>query len=267
MNLQQIGDATSNTIYNRIFPMCCRTYKRYKLLGIIEGTRLSLAIYLKYPVRVSIPGVLHPIEIRAGTTDIKVFDQIFVDEDYNFPISIKPKLIIDGGANVGYASVYFANRFKEAHIIAIEPEKSNINLLKKNTCYYPNIEVIESAIWDENVYLKIKDVGLGEWAFMVERSKPDEPNSFRAITIQKLLAKSGYQKIDILKLDVEGSEKEIFSRNYEEWLGKVCFMVIELHDKMKVGCSNVFYSAIKNYNFKKSQRGVNIILERPKIKS
>lgn len=242
-----------------------RSYNIYKILGMVEGTRLILALFFKHQVQVSIPGILHPIKIRAKTSDINVFEQIFVSEDYNFPTSIKPELIIDAGANVGYASVFFANKFRDAHIIAVEPEKSNIELLIENTSYYPNIEVIESAIWDENTYLKIKDVGLDKWGFMVEKAQPDDPISFRAITIQELLAKSGYEKIDILKLDIEGSEKEIFSRNYDEWLGKVYILIIELHDRMKPGCSNVFYSAIKNYNFKKTQKGENIILEYPMI--
>ena len=217
-------------------------YKSYKLLGFTEGTRFFLASFSKnskkmkgHQVKISILGILHPIKIRMGTSDYDVFKQIFVNEEYNFPIHLNPKLIIDGGANVGYASIYFANKFNDATIFAVEPEKSNIDLLRENTYYYPNIKIIESAIWDENTTLKIKDVGFGEWAFMVEKAHPEDPNSFKAITIQKLLEESGYNKIDILKLDIEGSEKEIFLKNYEEWLGKVCILVIELHDRMKPG--------------------------------
>lgn len=238
----------------------------YKRLGIIEGNNLIFALFFKNTVKINVPGILNPIKVRAGTSDVSVFGQIFVDEEYNFPISIKPELIIDGGANVGYASIYFANKFRDAHIIAVEPEKSNIEILKENTSYYPNIEVIESAIWDDNTYLKIKDIGLGNWGFVVEKTRPNEPESFKAITIQKLLTESGYEKIDILKLDIEGSEKEVFSNMYEEWLCKVSILIIELHDKIKPGCSNAFYSAIKPYNFKKFQKGENIILENPKYR-
>lgn len=237
------------------------TYNMYKKLGIIEGTSLLFAFLLKHPVRVNVPGILHPIKIRAGTSDISVFGQIFVDEEYSFPTDIRPELIIDGGANVGYASIFFANKYKNAHIIAVEPEKSNIELLKENTSYYPNIEIIESAIWNENTYLKVKDIGLGNWGFIVEKTKLSDIGAFKAITIQTLLEESGYEKIDILKLDIEGSEKEIFTNNYEDWLDKVSILIIELHDQMKSGCSNAFYSAIKNYSFKKTQRGENVVLE------
>lgn len=234
----------------------------YKKLGVTEGTNLILALFLKRSVQINVPGILYPIKIRAWTSDTSVFGQIFVDEEYNFPTYIKPKLIIDGGANVGYASIYFANKYKGAYIIAVEPEKSNIEVLKENTSHYPNIEVVESAIWDENTYLKIKDIGLGNWGFIVEKSTQEESGSFKAITIEKLLTGSSFKKIDILKLDIEGSEKELFSNNYEKWLSKVNILIIELHDKMKPGCSESFYSAIKHYDFKKVQRGENIILEK-----
>lgn len=249
-------------IFNIICSMILRSYYLYNALGILEGTRLIFSLFFKHTVTVNVPELSYPIKIRTKTTDINVFEQIFVRQEYNFPIDIKPKLIIDGGANVGYASIFFANKFQEAQIIAVEPEKSNFEILTENISYYPNIKIIESAIWDEDTYLKIKDVGLGKWGFMVEKAQSDESNSFKAVTIQTLLADSGYEKIDILKLDIEGSEKEIFSRNYDEWLGKVRILAIELHDRMKPGCSNAFYSATRNYNFKETQKGENIILER-----
>jgi len=63
-----------------------------------------------------------------------------------------------------------------------------------------------------------------------------------------------------LKLDIEGAGKELFTSNYEEWLDKVNIMVIELHDRMKPGCSDAFYSTIKKYNFREVQKGGLIIL-------
>lgn len=46
-------------------------------------------------------------------------------------MGIKPKLIIDGGANVGYASVWFANKFPKAKIFAVESEDENLKNPKK----------------------------------------------------------------------------------------------------------------------------------------
>jgi FkbM family methyltransferase len=203
-----------------------------------------------------------PLIIRENTTDMAVFEQIFVKKDYGFPIDFKPKFIIDGGANVGYASLFFTDRFPEAEIIAIEPETDNFQTLEKNTAQYKQIKCVKAGIWHQKGFLKINDIGLGAWGFMTEEVSGDTANSLPTVTIGDLLKNSKYHEIDILKLDVEGAEKEIFSSNYESWLGHVKVLIIELHERMKEGCNEAFFSAVKKYPFTRSQSGENIILTR-----
>jgi FkbM family methyltransferase len=72
-----------------------------------------------------------------------------------------PPVIIDAGANVGLCAVFYANRFPDARIIAIEPEPSNYEMLKKNTAPYPNITTVHAALWKENGPLRLFDTGEG----------------------------------------------------------------------------------------------------------
>jgi FkbM family methyltransferase len=216
-------------------------------------------------VRVKISYIKKPLQIRVYTDDVLVFWQIFINKEYDFAIKTKPKIIIDGGAYTGFSTVFFANKFPEAKIIALEPEWSNFQLLEKNTSDYCRIELCNTAIWNKNSSLKIKDIRQAKSAFMVEEGSFDEQGSFRALTIGEILRNSGFDEIDILKLDIEGAEKEVFSHNYEEWLNKVNILIIELHDRMKEGCSEAFFSAIKKYNFNKTFKGENIVLIKPNI--
>ncbi len=216
-------------------------------------------------VKIKIPNIKRCLQLRAQTSDIPTFLQIFKDKDYDILMNINPKLIIDGGANVGYASVFFANKFPKAKIIAVEPEESNFQILKENTASYQNIELIKSGIWNKDTYLKVKDIGLGRWGMTVEEVNSKEPGSFKAVTIGQLLKCSGNKEIDILKLDIEGAEKEVFLDTYEEWLSKVNLLIIELHDRIKPGCSETFYSAIRKYHFNQTQKGENIILTKVDI--
>jgi hypothetical protein len=62
-------------------------------------------------------------------------------------------------------------------------------------------------------------------------------------------------RIDILKLDIEGAELEIFSGPCE-WLSKVAILLIELHDRVAPGCSLTFYSALARYDFTEIKRGL-----------
>jgi hypothetical protein len=68
--------------------------------------------------------------------------------------------------------------------------------------------------------------------------------------------------IDVLKLDIESSEKELFSQNFEPWLAKTKMIIIELHDSMKAGCAKQFFEAVNKVfpNYDLSIKGENVIL-------
>ena len=139
-------------------------------------------------------------------------------------------------------------------IVAVEPEKSNFSILEKNTSPYQNVRRINAGIWNTKTFPKIKDSGVGHYGFISEEVDSEEDNSVEAITINDILKEYNSQEIDILKLDTEGAEKNIFSDNFEDWLGKIKLIIIELHDFNREGCTETFYSAINNYNFTEIKR-------------
>ncbi len=210
------------------------------------------------------PKIKTPIHIRMNTSDVPTFSQIFIHKEYDFPINFQPKLIIDAGANVGYAAIWFANQFPNSQIIAVEPEKSNFDLLKINTSKYKNIKLVNAAIWSKQTNLKLVKSHFpwsGHWDFQIKETKHQNQNSLKAVTIGDILKQTSRQTIDILKIDIEGSEKEIFSNhNSQSWLEKTKMIIIELHDRYQPGCSKIFYNAVKPFHFKKSTNGENIIL-------
>lgn len=242
---------------------CNKSIRYIQRFGLISGTNiiisLLIALFRKGLITISLPGLKNPIKMRSHTSDILVFNQIFLDGNYGLSINIKPKLIIDGGAYIGCSTLYFANKFPEAKIIAVEPHPSNFVLLKENTVNYQNIKLINSGIWNKNALLKIRDAGRGYWEAMVEEVASIQEGSFESVTIGELLKNSGYERIDILKLDIEGSEKEIFSDKYEDWLSKVNIIIMELHDRFRPGCSEAVYSALNKYNFNNYIKGDNTI--------
>ena len=74
-----------------------------------------------------------------------------------------PPVIIDAGANVGLSAVFYANRFPNARIIAIEPEPSNYEMLKRNVVPYSNVTPVQAALWKENGPLRLFDTGGREY--------------------------------------------------------------------------------------------------------
>lgn len=233
--------------------------KYIKLLGIPQGLYIRLMFGIKKTGLIRIKLKENAIFARAGTTDPYGFSQIFICEEYKLPLKLRPKLIIDCGANAGYASYYFSEKYPKAKIIAIEPEESNFKILKKNLANKKNIQLIKSAIWSKDTHLRIRNPDSQKWSFQVEEINNMEKNSLKSITINDILNNSNHTEIDILKLDIEGAEKQIFSKNFKPWLSKTKVIIIEFHERYSPGCKKVVYDKIKNYNFKSFHIGENTI--------
>jgi len=191
-----------------------------------------------------------------------------VSNEYDFLVETQPRVIIDAGANIGLASIYFANRYPEAKIIAIEPEKSSFELLKENVAPYANIFPLQAALWHKNEEIDLVDPGRGKWGFTTQNKEseknPSEPlqdaicHTVKAITVDRLMDEYALDRINILKIDIEGAEKEVFSST-ASWIDKVDSIVIELHDFIRPGCHDSFYQGAKGFDHEWLQ-GENVIL-------
>jgi FkbM family methyltransferase len=208
--------------------------------------------------------LMHHVLFRYNSSDINVFSQIFVSDEYRtLAVSQDIKLIIDCGANVGYSSAYFLSRFPEAHIIAVEPDRSNYEILNQNlSAYGDRVTTICSAVWSRNVGLKVHIGKVGEkreWATKVRECIEGEEADLHAMDIATLLNRSNHDRIDILKVDIEGSERIVFSQNFESWINKVGTLVIELHGNE---CREIFYRALSSGSFRLSHSGELTIAQR-----
>lgn len=199
--------------------------------------------------------VPYPLKCRPNASDIDVFNDIFVYREYRCLDNIdEAGLIVDCGANVGYSSAYLLGRFPKARVIAIEPDPANFAMLEANLAPYKGrVRAVCSAVWSHPVGLVLSEATFGdgrEWSRQVRRAKPNESSTITATDIGTLLRESGYERISILKIDIEGAESIVFSSNYEKWIEKVDNIVIELHGE---ACQSIFMRAISSQNFMISQ--------------
>ena len=117
-------------------------YRMFGLRGLSFAAQ-NKVLRTSREVAVVPPGVRHPVTLRLKTSDISTYEQVFGNDEYDFSLNNPPRVIVDGGANIGLASIYFANRYPDAKIIAIEPEASNFSLLQRNVAAYPQITPIQ----------------------------------------------------------------------------------------------------------------------------
>lgn len=206
-----------------------------------------------------------PLVIRKNTSDIRVFRCIFVNKELHLPVKIEPKVIVDGGAYTGLSCLFFYDTYPTAKIFAIEPEKSNFETLRLNIQSYKNIIPINAGLWSKKTSLKIVDNEIGKWGFSLLEVEDENSCDIKAITLSDVLEENQIETIDILKLDIEGAEKELFSFNYESWLEKVNILIIELHDRYIEGCSKAVYQAMNNKDWKEFKKGEKVIFIRKSL--
>ena len=208
---------------------------------------------------IRINGVKTPVQISNINNDIGTIFKIFFAREYAFKLNTAPKTILDCGANIGLASLFFANEFPQATIIAIEPDADNFKYLLLNTAGYPNIYCIRAAIWPREASLNIQDPGAGNWSLQTRAVTEQSAATIESITISQILERYQWPGIDLLKIDIEGAEKELFSSDYEDWLNRTSAIAIELHDFIDPTISKLFFKAIKPYQFKTWYSGENLI--------
>lgn len=203
----------------------------------------------------------HPLQCRAGTSDIDVFKHIYALREYAYLDDLKdPGLIIDCGANVGMSTAYFLSRFPQARVVAVEPDPGNFKQLKHNTRFFGDrVSPVQAGVWSRSVGLKFVEGAFGDgraWAVTVAEAQPGEHADIQAVGIAELLRSTGRERISLLKIDIEGSEQALFSENVEPWLPRVDHMVIELHGE---ACEQAFYEAIRPYGFEVTPSGGVVI--------
>ena len=141
-------------------------------------------------------------------------------------------LIVDCGANMGLAARYFAHDYPEARVIAIEPDEANVRQARLNNDPV-HVEVRQAAVGSAAMRGRIVDLGLGNNALRVEA---DAGGTLEIVSLNSILADAERDGLApfLVKIDIEGFEHELFSRNVE-WVERFPVLVIELHDWLMPG--------------------------------
>lgn len=238
--------------------------RRSHTLAVLDAWKLMLREQKPGELTLRFKTLNRDVVLRTGSSDVACFEKVFIDREYADPFETTPLTIVDAGANIGMASLFFSENYPDARILAIEPEPSNVELLRKNCAGLPNLTIVQAAVWPVKKDLAIKDPGAEKWAFSVAESNGNSSGKavkIPAITIPEIIDRFGFERINLLKLDIEGAEKELFARDAESWMSKVDLIVIELHDRYVQGCSQEFYRALQAFDFQQEVRGENLFVQ------
>jgi FkbM family methyltransferase len=197
------------------------------------------------------------IYARIGSSDLDAIRLIFEENEY-LPLTRveNVSVIVDLGANAGYSSVYFLDRFPEASAIAVEPDPRNLEICRRNLAPYAGrVTLLEGAVWSRRSHLALvpgKYRDRREWSTQVTDSAESGSTRIVAYDMPYLIEMAPRNHIDILKIDIERSELEVFGSVPADWLDSVGNIAIELHDRE---CEEVFYRALEPYAFSALRSG------------
>ena len=251
----------------QIWGLQTRARALLKIMGIKDALKLTFANYLAFAndkpreLEVCLAPLNRNVILRCGTSDIWCLEKVFLDQEYKTPFPVDPRVIIDAGANIGMATLFFTQQYPQAKIIAIEPEASNYAILRQNCAGLANVVLVNAALWPTEQALVIQDPAAEKWAFSVTSGKNTaNVETVKGVTIPGLLRELGGRQIDILKLDIEGAERELFNTAAESWIEAVGQIIIELHDRYVAGCAFAMYSHLAHNPFVQEIQGENIFI-------
>ncbi|MDO8787317.1 MAG: FkbM family methyltransferase [Sulfuritalea sp.] len=184
-----------------------------------------------------------PVHYREGSSDALVIYEILLKgrkSEYwhaRLPPPDEVKVVLDIGANVGAATVFFSELYPMAKIHAFEPIPGNLEILKMNAASRDRPGSIEChllALSDRDGELQmIHSPGAhnhGGWSFYQRGAAGDEEKV--SVPVRKsgdFVRELGLERIDVIKIDTEGAEKEILHGLTPEQLASVQYIVGELH--------------------------------------
>jgi FkbM family methyltransferase len=192
--------------------------------------------------RLRITGLSRPFFVRLGTSDRSVLQQVFISREYECPSQAhnqavcefyedalsrsKTPVIVDCGANIGLASLWYTLKFPRAKIIAVEPEPENFRVLTMNVSGYSNIVAVHGAVSDRETRVSLFNSGDEQWAWETTESDAGEVATY---TIPGLIETISDSELMIVKIDIEGGEVALFRSNVA-WVPNTPVIVFEAHD-------------------------------------
>jgi FkbM family methyltransferase len=206
-----------------------------------------------------------PVHLRLATSDKDAFGQIFIRHEYAPCSRLEDiRTIVDCGANIGLASLYLLDRYPSASVLAIEPDPDNAALCRRNLEPYGERVSVETAgvwphgSWESPTRLRLDRSGgdRRDWAITVREARPDEPTDSKGVGMAAVCQRAG-GRIDLLKMDIEGTEEILFSDPDTSWLSCVRNIAIELHNER---CRSSFAAALSAFEFESSRSGESVFI-------
>ena len=163
-----------------------------------------------------------------SVTFLSSYHEIFIDKIMDFKTSTKSPLIIDCGANIGLATIFFKSIMPKAKVISFEPNPNIFSVLKQNveSFNFENVELHEVAVWNKDGEINFHLEG-GHSSRIPKEGESLEVSKVKTIALKKFINR----KVDFLKIDIEGAEYVVI-KSIQNELKMVDNLFLEYHSNV-----------------------------------
>ncbi|MSU76156.1 FkbM family methyltransferase [Patescibacteria group bacterium] len=218
-----------------------KIFREKPLLGRfrVAWTYIRIIFHLKFsPGKKTAPMFGKRITYDSAGLLLFIFNEIFIEEHYEYDAPTKSPRIIDAGANIGLAALYFKLRYPKARITCIESSQATFLLLKKNVEQLSDVKAVHLALAKKKGTVTFQTSSLVDGGVLAASSSQYDVlgklgHKKDDITEEKVPADSLNQfltePIDLLKMDIEGAEGEVLEAAGEK-LESINRIFLEHHE-------------------------------------
>jgi FkbM family methyltransferase len=193
-----------------------------------------LALDMKRPAR-------QTLYLREVGSDILTFNEVLMEEVYRPVVEHVRgcRTVIDLGANIGLATLYLSAHYPDCRFFAVEPNPDTFRVLDMNLrglVRDGRAQILRGAVWGSEARLAAdarRDPEHFSAFATVEAAGDDDGDDgahgrIEGLPIQELIARAGFEQVDLVKADIEGAEVELFKGDLG-WLRRVNALAVEFH--------------------------------------
>jgi len=167
------------------------------------------------------------IHYRRNRGDIQSIREVWLDRVYSVPFGERPEIVVDLGANIGLAGLFFSAEYMAKRVVMVEPDRANAEVLRDNTLQCkPDVDVIEAAVGPADGVVFFSESEESNLGRVAQSGRP-----VQCISMPSLMKATGLTRIDLLKIDIEGGEGQLLS-GANDWLQSVGAIMIEFHPQI-----------------------------------
>jgi FkbM family methyltransferase len=225
-------------------------HSRAALLRAYRRTLVTTTDRTEIELRLRLNGGVTPLRMRLS--DIYTLAEILHERQYAVQTSLPERpVIVDAGANIGVAGLWLRARYPGARLLCIEPEEENFRLLQANLGGLDRVTLVQAAVGKASGTAQLHLAAHGAMHSVVDDTGGKGDVSVPVLRLEDLLAQQGIGPVDLLKLDVEGSELDALE-GLGPRLKDVRVIVGEVHERLVDG--DAFYRLLERSGFHVVQR-------------